>query len=243
MGKLENISQHKPSGRTLLAVVGVLAFALVAALVLLIWQAEEARYGSPPPLWQLSFLVYALLGLLTAVLLSGILQSVAAVNGEYAGLTLQLGGPAALFTVVLVVGIHSHRAREAEEFSASLIFHEGPSRGNILEKDGTVSLHLVEGVREVEVRNGRAVITNIPRRFDGDTVTMKTLIVGYRPVPVHEVTLMSDHLVYVELASASVAKLSVPREVSLEDGDLGALLRRAVAEGAHVYIVESLAER
>src|SRR5215467_11682491 len=93
---------------------------LVAMVGLLIWQLPRIhQYGSR----SVTFVIYVIVGLIAAVITFGFLRSIGNVRGQQLGMAFEFGGAAALFIVVLLLGMHFESA-SLSSFSVTLMLHE-----------------------------------------------------------------------------------------------------------------------
>jgi hypothetical protein len=152
---------------------------LVAMVGLLIWQLPRIhQYGSRA----VTFVIYVVVGLIAAVITFGVLRSFGNVRGQQLGMAFEFGGAAALFVVVLLLGLH-FESSSVSSFSVTLMLHEQGDKSRIVTKDGKITLYLPEGAKTFEIQRGATQIQDLAPEDRGITVRYLVEVEGYSQVP------------------------------------------------------------
>jgi hypothetical protein len=150
----------------------VLTLILVGLLVFLVWEVPRLYdYGFRFPM----FLLYAIVALVASVALFGALRSVGRARGSFLGVTFEFGGPAALFIVTVLLGLHS----TAEEFTAK--FYVRDATTGQLVKGGHVQVEL-ESPITIPLNGGYGAYPGIPGAFLGKPETVDVVADGFAPL-------------------------------------------------------------
>jgi hypothetical protein len=130
-------------------------------------------YGVGGPAY---FILLVILSLAAALVLFGVLRATASLTGSHFGYTIDLGGPAALFFLILLYGIRQYPSPPSD---FALTFRFRPvNHGSIADafgeenvKKATVILYLPKRTfTESLNRDGYAKIDNIPGRYSANPV-------------------------------------------------------------------------
>lgn len=125
-------------------------------------------YGVGAPAY---LILLVILALATAIILFGVLRGAAALTGKNFGYTIELGGPAAFFILVLLYGISVFPASPAD-FAVTFRFKPDNNRtmadqfGADVVKRARVVLYLPKQTMSKELNgDGYAVVEDIPARY------------------------------------------------------------------------------
>jgi hypothetical protein len=97
-------------------------------------------------------------------------------------MAFEFGGAAALFVVVLLLGLH-FESSSLSAFAVTLMLHEQGDKSRIVTKDGKITLYLPEGAKTFEIQRGATYIPDLAPEDRGITVRYLVEVDGYRQVP------------------------------------------------------------
>ena len=142
---------------------------LIGLIVILLWQLDRIKRLDSR---ELSFVLFIVAGLISALVLFGILRSYGHVAGERLGIAFEFGGPSALFVAVLGTGIwmYFHPAPVGGPFSVSILLVDGSS--NVIPLSGNIELFLDSDRVQFPIDRGHAVLANLPGRARNQTVAV-----------------------------------------------------------------------
>jgi hypothetical protein len=168
-------------------------FALLLVFAgLLIWQIPRIHQYN---LGVFSYLVYFFAALLAAFVLFKTLDSSATIKGMKFGVAIEVGGAAALFLIVLLIGLSHHN--DERLFTAK--FYIVNNAGSRIRQDGQLELRL-NHVVSVDINKGSGVI-ELDGGWREKTVAFDLDIAGWKPTKAASVQLGSDQTeIFVEPA-------------------------------------------
>ena len=156
-------------------ITAILCFvAFIAEIVLLtIFLPRLRQYGSDV----LTFGAYCTIGVTAAVMLFGILRSTGKLHGKKYGVVFEFGGPAALFMLLVWVGLrYELSVRPAADFSVPVYFFaDGEPPQSI---NGKLVLYLDEP-KMSSIEAGYSSPQRIPAKWNGQMVRYSTEIDGF----------------------------------------------------------------
>jgi hypothetical protein len=193
------------------SVVAFLGCAL-ATVLFVIFAQRITQYGLGQSIY---YLILVVLGLLAAGFLFGALHSYGKYKGKLLSGTLELGGPAVIVVVIILLGLIY--ASPISTFSLVVRPH-GPAGETEVLRSGTVTLFLGTNPRTEQVGiNGQAQFNEIPASFLGTKVKVVTDIPGYQLADQGPLRIPGTKVLYVGLTREQVGS-ELRGKFLMEDG-------------------------
>ncbi len=184
-------------------VVALFLMALVSVAVYILAVPVLHQYASGVPV----IFALALIGLVPPGALYMFLDNYASFRGAPFGMGLKLGGPAAIWGTVFVLGLLYQKSLPTGEtaFACSVYFHLPDTANEPALADGTLTLQLDEP-KDVPIRRGYASVARVPSSEDGKEVNFQLTLPGYELV---------DKAMKIKLASGQRIPIQVKRSKEL----------------------------
>jgi hypothetical protein len=148
------------------------------------------------------------MGLSAAAFLFGAMRSYAAYSGKSFGGSIELGGPAALFALVVVGGFYL--VPDTTTFGVTVYVHgSGGKQDVVLRNQGEVMIDFEDYRRPEPIReNGQATFPGIPAKFRNQVVPIVILAKGFEIADKNKQYEISGKAIYVEVRrDESLAKV------------------------------------
>jgi hypothetical protein len=179
MSKPTSSSVPKPSPLRALLFFGGLAILALAIAITVGWVILQnlpilMAHGLGSSAY---FVLLVILALAAAVVLFGVLRATASMTGSYFGYTLELGGPAAVFMLILIYGVAQYPSPTPSDFPITFRFKPTDNRsmadvfGEENVKKAKVILYLPTQTMIHDLGgDGYAKIENIPARYRANPI-------------------------------------------------------------------------
>jgi len=167
------------------------AITLVAAIVLM---AVAGRVMLSDDLY---FLILVPLGLSASGFLFGALRSFARYKGNAPSGTLELGGPAVLFLIVILLGLYANRAKD---FSLTVRVH-GPGGPSDVIREGSLTAYLGNVQRTSQIGDdGEVILNGVPSALIGEKIRLLPSVPGYESTSSDSVIVPESHVIDLALS-------------------------------------------
>ena len=174
--------------------------AFVCALVILtLYLSKADRLVALGLSGNLYYIVLLPLGIFVGLVLFGVLRTYGFYRGKLFGGVLELGGPAVVFFLVLVLGFRL--PPPTTKFTVTVYVHGSAGRHDLtLRNNGSVLID-TGGLRRAAAidANGQSIFTEIPANFRGQEVTVGLDADGYEPVNTNEKAKLNGQPIYLEI--------------------------------------------
>jgi hypothetical protein len=181
------------------SIARILIYTLISLLFLAVavaagWWALEGAARLGPQFGYAFYIAVVILGVSVAIALFGIIESFALVTGTQQSINVRLGGPAALFVLVVVGGFLF--SPPPKTFSLAVRFANEPDPRALQGLSVVIDLGPRRDTREF-TSSGEAVIPDVPTAFEGKDVRVRL-----SPDRVHlksnTVRITAEHAIYLE---------------------------------------------
>lgn len=158
------------------------------------------------------YVLLVIVGLAAALCLFGAMRSTANLSGHHYGVAFDIGGPAALFVIVVLGGVWQTDRHSAFDLTILLITFEGPFSSD--QSPGSIHIDLDSRREHVSFNtSGEAIVRSIPSSFRGRSVPVRFQSERY------ELT-ESSTAVSIPIDSAPLYLLVAPVATSIDPGKI-----------------------
>ena len=172
----------------------VISFLFLAVAIAAGWWALERAPELGPRFGYAFYIAVVILGMSVAIALFGIIRSYALVTGTQPSGKVRLGGPAALFVLVVIGGFYF--APPPKTFSLTVRFASEPDPMALQGLSVVLDLGARRDSREF-TRSGEAIVQDVPASLEGQDVRVH-LSPGRVHLKSETVRIPADHVIYLE---------------------------------------------